>query len=133
MSSFLLERLPPEVWRVYAAALAHRRSLGEWPSAEAIVALAKAEGASPGAALVLTRFELLAADGSVVPLDGYADLTPAAVVPDAATGWAILVTDRHVFATLRAPEGYVIRQTRLRDWIDAREIEAGTKEAAARR
>lgn len=114
-----LEQLSPETLRVYAACLEHRRRFGEWPSTRQVVALATSECASVGAALVLTRYELLAADGRVVPL-GDSD-TPPAIVHDAQTIRAILARGLPA-AELRSPQGKRMLKSKLSSWASAWEL-----------
>jgi hypothetical protein len=59
-----------------------------------VAELARREGASVGASLVLTRYELLAQDGRAVSLGGDPMYAPAAVVPDVETLWAILLREK---------------------------------------
>lgn len=115
-----LERVPPAAWRVYAAALAHKASFGDWPSREVIRQLSESEGARFEVALVLTRFELFDADGELVPLDHGDDVLPPAVVPyDPHILWAILATRRQVFAALVTEQRKPIHHLKLESWANA--------------
>jgi hypothetical protein len=105
----LIHKLGPELLRVIAAAVAHERSFGSVPSAEQVVALAEAEGASADAALVAVRWELRNAKGEVVPLCGPRLYYGNVVVRDAATLWALEAFSlRGIFVGLRTVEGRVL-------------------------
>lgn len=116
------DKLSPEVWTVYAVASEHRRRLGEWPSAEVIRKLAEAQGANPDAVLVLTRFELPAADGSggfVKLRGGCRAIDSHVVIRDAETMRAILSTGWAVTATMKTPDGALIQFRKLDHWVSA--------------
>lgn len=91
---WFLDKMSPETMRVFAAALEHRNQFREKPSAQQVIDLAEAEGASVGACLALVRYELLSADGEVVPLRGPAYEQPPAVLSDAETIYAVLCYGR---------------------------------------
>jgi len=121
------DKLSPEVWTVYAIALGHKNRLGEWPSAEFIQKLAAAEDANPDAVLVLTRFELPAADagGGFVKLrGGCRAMDSHVIVRDAETMRAILSTGWAVTATMRTPHGALIQFRKLKSWASAWELQA---------
>lgn len=117
-----LRRLSPGTWHAYADALAMQRALGgRWPEAETVARLATEAGGDVGAALVLTRFELPAADGSGahVPLGGCRDLHPPALVATDETALALQpeVEWNHVFVTLVTPDDVILRAPYFRgDW-----------------
>ena len=118
---FYLDRLSPATLRVYAAALEHRRTTGEPPSTELVVQMARAEGASVGAVLVLARYELLAADGKTpVPLGDYG--WPG-VVEDVETIYAIFSRGLPA-AELVTPTGKTMEPRKLDGWAQAWEIQA---------
>ena len=119
---FRLDKFTPGTLRVYAAALEHRRVHGHWPNTEQVLALAEAEGASVGATLVLTRYELLAEDGTVVPLGGDRAMHPPAIVHDAQTLHAILARGLAT-AILKSPQGKVMKHYKLEQWADAWEFQ----------
>jgi hypothetical protein len=77
--------LGPEVLRVLAAALVYERAHGERPSAEVVAELAREEGASVGASLVMVRREILDANGRACPLDGDRVFYGPGIVRDAVT------------------------------------------------
>ena len=52
------EQISPATWHCYAHARSARSAGGGWPSAEALIEVARGEGADPWALLVLTRGEL---------------------------------------------------------------------------
>ena len=81
----LLPRLGPEVLRVYAACVAFEEAHGDRPSAEVVVELAKEEGASVGACLVMVRWELFDREGNPCPLEGVRVFYGPVVVEDAET------------------------------------------------
>lgn len=118
------DRLSPKVWTVYAVASEHRRRLGDWPSAEVICKLAESEGANPDAALVITRFELPAAEGGgfVKLRDWNKVLDSHVIVRDAETMRAILSTGWGVTATMKTPQGALIRFSKLNEWVSAWEL-----------
>lgn len=108
--------LSPELIRVYAASLEHRRSFGEPPSADVVRALAREEGASEGAALVLCRWEALSEDDRAIPLGvawGW-----RAVVHDRETLFAILATDRMPRVPLRLFDGRPVPNRMIRTYAD---------------
>lgn len=80
-----LAQLGPEVLRVLAAAIAYQRAHGELPSAEVVAELARAEGASVGASLVMVRREIPDAAGRPCPLGGERVSYGHGIVEDAAT------------------------------------------------
>lgn len=116
-----LDRLSPATLTTYAVALQHRAELGDWPGAEAIVKLAESQGANVDAVLVLTRYELPAADGGgyVKLRGGCADVDSHVVVRDVETMHAIMSTGWGVQAIMKSPQGKVIRYEKLRHWISA--------------
>jgi hypothetical protein len=92
-----LGQLSPGTIRVYAAAIEHRRSFGEPPSADVVRALAREEGASEGAALVLCRW---------------------VVVHDRETLVAIICTDRLPRARVFLADGRPLPNRMLRTYAD---------------
>ncbi len=113
----LLARLGPKVLRVLAAALEHQRAHGGLPSAEVVAELAKAEGASVGASLVMVRREIENENGHVVPLDGYSLAYRHGIVRDAETCIALEIRGRpRIHLLLRREDG---RRINVRDllWI----------------
>lgn len=115
-----LDKLSPATLTVYAVAMKHRVELGDWPGADAIVELAEAEGANSDAVLVLTRYELPAADGRggyVKLRGGCQDSDSHVVVKDAETMRAIMSTGWGVQAIMKSPQGKVIRFDKLRQWV----------------
>jgi hypothetical protein len=118
---FYLDRLSPATLRVYATALEHRRTTGEPPSTELVVNMARAEGASVGAVLVLTRYELLAPNGkSAVPLGDFG--WPPGVVEDVETIYAILSRGLPA-AEIVTPAGKTMEPRKLDGWAQAWEIQ----------
>ena len=116
------DKLSPEVWTVYAVAMGHRNQLGEWPSADFIVKLAEAEGANADAVLVLTRYELPAADGRggyVKLRGGCRAMDSHVVVKDSETMRAIMSTGWGVSAIMKDPRGSEIQFRKLRQWVGA--------------
>ena len=127
MSTLAMARVPPDVWRAYAAVLAHRRRCGEMPGAELVGELARQEGACPAAVLALARFEGYAWDGTVVPLGATRYDHPAVKLQSGAQAWAILATGHSVSVDLRA---YYKRSLRipldqLEFWATCQEIGSG--------
>jgi hypothetical protein len=120
----LLEKVGPEALRVYAAALEHRRAFGEWPSAEVVAELARREGASVGASLVLTRYELPSETGNPVRLDGEGPFLGPAVVRDAETLWAIAARGGTPVVRLVAHYGKTIPRHQVEQWARAWEMQA---------
>jgi len=111
-----LGQLSPEVIRVYAAALEHRRSFGEPPSADVVRRLAREEGASEGAALVLCRWEALSEHGTAISL-AVADRWRV-IVHDRETLLAILATERLPRATLRLFDGRGVPNRMIRTYAE---------------
>lgn len=118
----LRELISQPTWRVYFAYLEYRRAHGGAMSAQAVMDLARAEGANVRASLALTREELLSSDGQVVSL--YADPTsaPAVIVPDADTGYAVAAFAQHNQVTVRLVDelGNSIGAHRINYWSAAR-------------
>ena len=114
---YLLDQMTPETVRSFATALQHRRARGDWPSTDELRRIAEEHGASVGALLVLTRYELLAADGSTVPLSGDRVFYPPAVVSDNDTVKAILMRGLPV-ARLKSSDGARIPNRVLSAWKD---------------
>ena len=119
-----MKHVPPEAWRAYAAALAHRQRFGEMPSAEVVAALAKQEGASPAVVLALARFEGYARDGSVVSLAASSYDHPPVTLESGAHAWAILATGCAACVDLRAyyKPSLRIRHADLEHWACCQEI-----------
>ncbi len=89
-----------------AASVAHERRFREVPSADEVIALAKAEGASAAASLVAVRWALFDKDVKVIPVDGLRLLHGPAVVGDDVTLWALdAFSERGIVVTLNTPEG----------------------------
>lgn len=102
----LLPMLGPEVLRVLAAALAHERANGEPPSAEVVEELAREEGASPGACLVMVRREIRDADGRACPLGGPRVFWGPGIVRDRETCVALEIRALpHISIRLERPSG----------------------------
>jgi hypothetical protein len=102
----LLARLGPKVLRVLAAALEHNRAHGGLPSAEVVAELAKAEGASVGASLVMVRREIENEDGRAVPLDGDSLAYGHGIVRDVETCIALEIGGRpRIHLRLRREDG----------------------------
>ena len=102
----LLARLGPEVLHVLAAGLAFQRVHGELPSAEVVAELAKAEGASVGASLVMVRREIENEHGRTVPLDGDSLAYRHGIVRDAETCIALEIRGRpRIVLGLRREDG----------------------------
>jgi hypothetical protein len=120
----LLEKVGPEALRVYAAALEHRRSFGSWPSAGVVAELARREGASVGASLVLTRYELLSETGQPVRLDGEGPFLGPAIVHDAETLWAIAARGGTPVVRLVAHYGRPIPRHEVQQWARAWDMQA---------
>ena len=116
------DRVSPDVWAVYAIASEHRRRLGDWPCAEVIQELAEAHGANADAALVLTRYELPAADGRggfVKLRGGCRAMDSHVVVKDAETMRAIMSTGWGVSAVMKDPSGSMMQLRKFAQWVSA--------------
>jgi hypothetical protein len=120
----LLEKVGPEALRVYAAAMEHRRSFGSWPSASVVAELARREGASVGASLVLTRYELFSETGLPVRLDGEGLFLGPAIVHDAQTLWAIAARGGTPAVRLVAYYGKPIPRHTIQAWARAWDMQA---------
>jgi hypothetical protein len=112
-----LGQLSPGTIRVYAAAIEHRRSFGEPPSADVVRALAREEGASEGAALVLCRWEAISQHGRAISL-AMQDPGWHVVVHDRETLVAIICTDRLPRARVFLADGRPLPNRMLRTYAD---------------
>lgn len=111
-----LDQLSPATIRAYATCLEHRREFGEPPTADEAMAISAREGGNPTAVIVLTRWELFAGDGRLIPLNGVPTHCPTVIVPDAETAWAILSVGRTPTVCMTSRHGNELQRTQLSHW-----------------
>ncbi len=119
----LLPMLGPEVLRVLAASIAFERASGEPPSAEVVERLAREQGASPGACLVMVRREIRDAQGRACPLGGDRVFFGPGIVRDRETCVALEIRSLpYISIRLERPSGGRVNH---RDLIGTAEVWPG--------